>query len=347
MNRDSEALQRSLLKLIQEIIPDASLADVEALSQKLNQEPTIEDLDPNASNVQDVTSVTPSQSGSDTLSFQRKSSLELGDTPAVQDRFHALLKRRLESEIQRNPPLFPWETEIHDYETEPALQGVLAAEAPSAASNRMLAPLWLNQLRALSLPVAVPDAVLTQLFQRCQEMVHSSLLEGAKLVRAVEELFPDHAPTLNHLAGLVMTSPARSTPEVLQGPNSYEEAVPVQQMVLSLMAAREILGYLTLTVSSEQPVTERQWLTEVGALALRAEYAAGQMPSHLRVQGRLPCAGSLQLRGNGLQAIAQRLDAGPLSVELFDVQPHQPYTLEVQFADQQQAPLTFAIPVIP
>ncbi len=41
-----------------------------------------------------------------------------GEMPTVENRFQALLKRRLQVEIERHPPLFPWETEICDYETD-------------------------------------------------------------------------------------------------------------------------------------------------------------------------------------------------------------------------------------
>ncbi|MBD2020075.1 PatU [Leptolyngbya sp. FACHB-36] len=249
----------------------------------------------------------------------------------MQDRFHALLKRRLEHEIQQNPPLFPWESEIHDYE-----------------ADRAPVLLWLNQLKTLNLPVAVPESVLTHLLQRCQETLHSSLLEGAKLIRAVEELFPNQPQALNHLAGLVMASPARSgaiapsTPEV-NYPANYDAAAPMQQMVLSLLAAREILGTLTLTVSSVQPIVERQWLTELGLLTLQAEYEFGQLGSRLRLKGRLPIGGSLLLHGQGLEAIAHRSDAGVLSVELFDIQPNQPYVLEVQLTEHESTPLIFSV----
>jgi hypothetical protein len=344
MKGDAEALQRSLLKLIQELIPEASLADVEALRQQLKQKQTDEDnLTSDAANFQDAPSVALDQTVLDTTSSQQKSSLELGETLTVQDRFHALLKRRLAIEIQRNPPLFPWETEIHDYETDLGYDSVGTEVKVGVTATYIHDRLWLNQLKNLSLPVAFPDAVLTQLFQRCQELVHSSLLEGAKLVRAVEDLFPDQSQALNQIAGLVLTPAFRSSPEAIQYPAQYEKAELPQQMVLSLLAAREIIGTLTLSVSSSQPQTERQWLTELGALTLRTTYEAGPS-AKLRVQTSLPCAGSLLLRGAGLQAIAQRLDPGPLSVELFDTQP-QSYALEVQFADQQQAPLTFAIQI--
>jgi hypothetical protein len=43
---------------------------------------------------------------------------DLGEMPTVQNRFQAILKRRLQAEIERHPPLFPWETELSDYESQ-------------------------------------------------------------------------------------------------------------------------------------------------------------------------------------------------------------------------------------
>lgn len=352
MNHDSEAIQRSFLKLLQELIPDVSTADVEAALREL--EPTDDDIDHQDSVNLLSSSVDNSgisgQGNADPSISQKKSSLEFGETPAVQDRFYALLKRRLETEIQRNPPLFPWESELHDYEASsrsPVGSGAVS-QAGNAAANKVPAWLWSNQLQTFNLPVAVPDAVLAQLFQQCREVVHSALLDGVKLVRAVEGLFPEQTQVLNHLAGMVITSPARSGTDASQLaeaglPRTYEDAVPTQQMVLSLLAAREILGALTLTVSPSQPTVERQWLTELGGLTLRAEYEPGQVPSKLRVEGTFPCGGSMTLRGNGLQAIAQRPDAGALSAELLDQHLNQLCTLEIRFAGQEQDPLVFAI----
>jgi hypothetical protein len=40
--------------------------------------------------------------------------------PTVEDRLPLLIQKRLEAEVQKHPPLFPWETEFDDYEpTEP------------------------------------------------------------------------------------------------------------------------------------------------------------------------------------------------------------------------------------
>ncbi|MGA7933168.1 MAG: hypothetical protein WCA35_06445 [Kovacikia sp.] len=353
MQDDSEVLQRKLLKVLQDLIPAASPTDVEAVSRSLGEG----GVHPPNDALPQGTSAVSSPHGSENLPLERESLFELGEIPAVQDRFYALLKHRLQTEIQRTPPLFPWETEVHDYEAENAPYGVPGSgETPgvgvAAGEQKVPVGLWITQLKNFNLPVAIPETVLGQLLQRCQEIAHSSLLEGAKLVRAVEDLFPGHTQDLNQIAGLVMTSPARSgaatsTPSGTNYPASYEAAVPAQQMVLSLLAAREIITSLTLTVSASQPIVERQWLTESGVLTLKAEYEPQPNSStQLRIQGSLPSGGSLVLRGDGSQASAMRSTPGSLSVELFDLHPSQLHVLEVRLTEEEPNPLIFTIRIV-
>jgi hypothetical protein len=40
--------------------------------------------------------------------------------PNVEDRLPLLIQKQLDAEIQQNPPLFPWETEVDDYEVTEA-----------------------------------------------------------------------------------------------------------------------------------------------------------------------------------------------------------------------------------
>ncbi|HEY9616452.1 MAG TPA: hypothetical protein V6C64_06415 [Microcoleaceae cyanobacterium] len=359
MNHDSEAFQRQLLKLVQDLLsPVASAEAAEAHplpGQEVSSGQTTLDA-PQAIAPQGVNSPTSGHHGAAINSRQGDFLLELGDIPAVQERFQALLKHRLQSEIQKNPPLFPWESEIHDYESSsPAYSAVGAGIAPETGAGlgaKIPTLVWLRQLDQLELPVKVPQSILVQLLARCQGVMRSSLREGAKLVRAVEELFPGQADSLNYLAGLVIASPVRSgsmnpaTTASANFPSSYEAAIPAQQMVLSLLAAREILSTLTLTVSATQPKVDRQWLTEVGALSLQVEYEPATATPSVRIQSSLPCGGSLTLQGNEQQSIARRPDAGNLSVELFGLQPGQFYMLEVQLAELEQAPLTFVIQAI-
>jgi hypothetical protein len=43
--------------------------------------------------------------------------------PNVEDRLPLLIRKQLNAKIQKNPPLFPWETEIEDYEVSEAESG--------------------------------------------------------------------------------------------------------------------------------------------------------------------------------------------------------------------------------
>jgi hypothetical protein len=351
MHDDSEVLQKKLLKLLQDLIPDVSLADMEAVSRQITGDlGHVSPTSVHSFSPQDASSLTSNQHGYD-VPEQRETLLELGEIPAVQDRFYSLLKQRLQTEIQKNPPLFPWESELQEYETDILSSGVLSTtEAPAdrVATGRGQVPawLWVNQLKSLNLPMALPETVLTQLLQRCQEVAQSGLREGAKLVSAVEELFPDQNQALNYLAGLVITSPARS-PQAVENPSSsvsYEAAAPAQQMLLSLLAAREILSSLSLVLSTNQPKVEREWVTEAGVLSLVAEYESDLDFSRLRIQSHLPCGGSLLLYGSeGPQSKAERPVGGNLSVELFDLEPHQIYSLEVRLNEKDSDPLVFMI----
>lgn len=328
MNRDPEDIQKQILALLQDLLPTASLTDAEAISWALGGNTT------DRSTLSGPLSPVPPQtinnspsgfSGSNRPS-QKEALFNLGDVPAVQDRYHALLKNRLQSEIEQNPPLFPWETEQYAYETD---------------------WIWSRQLKHIQLPVQVPGGLLAKLLERCQQLAQSSLKEGAKLVQAVEELFPNQPEALNHLAGLVMTSPARSgataTPAAgANFPSSYEAAAHAQQMVLSLLAAREILNTLTLTVSPYRPVAERQWESHFGTVRLKASYDV-QSPSSIRLQVTLPCDGQLSLQDAEFNLVGQRFTAGPLGMELVEPQVDQIYNLKVVLSDQVESPLTFAV----
>lgn len=264
-------------------------------------------------------------------------SQEMGEIPTVQDRFQALLKHRLQAKIESNLPCFPWETEVCEYYDE--------AYEPLVESTA--AQLWLTQLRTLNLPVVVPESVLAQLLDRCQEVVQSNLREGGKLVQAVASLFPDRFGTLNQLAGMVLVSPLRSgsamaSAEAANFPPSYEAASPSQQMVLSLLAARQIINDLTLTVSTSGEPVERQWLTSAGLLTLQAVCQSAQ-GTQLCLQAVLPCGGSLRLQSSQTQATAQRSDEGALSVALFNVAVEDICALSVQLEACEQIPLQFSV----
>ncbi len=335
MNRNSEALQNLFAWLLQAPPTDASNPDGDSSSPgKTTGNDGIEDLELTDSDPLDSEEVSPLFSGcsaSEGIPPDRGGQqLKMGEIPAVQDRFFSLLKRQLKTEIQRTPPLFPWESDVLEYPDY-----LLEEQVPER--------LWAAQLHKLNLPVRLPENILAQLLDRCADLVDSGLREGAKLVRAVEALFPDEPQALNYWADLVLRPAPRSARPETDFPEAYESATPTQQMVLSLMAAREIMGNLTLNVSPSQRKEERQWLTGAGMLALEVEYRLAEQFPSLRVSSQLPCGGSLVFRCGQSQATAQRPDPGSLSVEVFDPQPGQTYSLEVRFHDLEQKPLMLAV----
>jgi hypothetical protein len=287
----------------------------------------------------------PNQPESGSFPFEESSLFNSGERPAVQDRFYSLIKHRLRAEIERNPPRFPWETEALEYEEQ--------SEAVRACAPINAAPVWAAQLQALSLPVPMSDALLTQLFIHCQSVVESSLKEGAKLVQAVADLFPNKSTALNQLAGLVLTTPYRGGSVLPQAdsqpdypsqsgfPTHYDQATEPQQMALSLIAARTILDATTFRLSVNQPKLERQWQTAIGLLTLEADYTP--QDSRVRISGQLPGQGSLYLKGKLAAAIAQCANPGELSVELSQLEPNQTYSLTVHLEDTDQPPLVFAV----
>lgn len=322
MEHDSEAYQKAVIELLRAFQIDGSLPE--------NLPP--ESLDRLADRFLGSSLLRPR--------LHEELPLNSGEQPAVQDRFYALLKHRLQAEIQQKPPLFPWEDEMMDYESESIGSSV---EAVLQANS-----LWLAQLRRLALPIALPDALLSRLLSACQQTAQASLREGAKLVKSVESFFPDELLKLNELAGVVMVSPARSGYSSLTErlaelgedvPESYETALPTQQMVLSLLAAREILASLTLRVQPHQ-VQTHQWVTEVGALTITTDYRPEGATGVLRIQGEFPCGGRLELWTEDRRSLAQRPEAGSLTVELQDWQPSQPTRLTLILGAEDALTLT-------
>ncbi len=267
-----------------------------------------------------------------------------GDIPAVQERFEALLKTRLSLEIEKNLPLFPWEDEVLEYQSD-------RVESPGTASNTLglskVDSLWLTQLRRLAIPVALPETMLASLLAACESVVQTSFREGVKVVKVAESFFPANFLQLNELAGVVMMSPARNGYASLQSrlseldvPTTYEAASLTQQMVLSLLAAREMIAALTLTLKAGVG-SSRQWMTDIGALTLQLEYWTHGDDPVLHITGQLPCGGSLSLVNGPSLSMAKRPEAGMLSIELADLRPMEPLQLKVQLGSDDS--VVFAI----
>lgn len=323
MNSDSESLQHQLLAL--------ALASDAEKSEHPSAE--CEEID----GVENPLFETTTSTSGDFESGGTPQTFQLGEIPTVQERFQAVIKRRLQVQIQNHPPLFPWETQLRDYPDY--------VDSPSVA----LVPAygWMAQQSKLNIPVSLPEKVFRQLLEKCQALVTSSLPLGAKLVQVVESLFPNDAQALNDLAGMVLRSPYRSVDALEKMPiqeSDYSDLGERQQMAVSLLAAKQLLENLTLPISYSNPVVERQWLTSAGAINLKVEYQSQGRVTKLCVMGDLPTAGILTIRGNGTQARAMSSTSGCVSVELYGQPLNQTYTLEVEFPELEQQSLLFVIP---
>ncbi|MEM1394667.1 MAG: PatU [Cyanobacteria bacterium P01_D01_bin.116] len=319
MNSDTESLQNQLLAWL--LAEDATTEeDFLVESEEINGAKT------NSTN----TASTSGASESENMPYP----FQLGEIPAVQTRFQAVIKRRLQNQVQDNPPLFPWETQLVDY--------------PDYIDNSSMswvpAWVWSAQQSKLSLPIPMPEKVFQQLLARCQELLTFPVPLGAKLVGAVESLFPNEAQTINDLAGMVLRTPYRSADTLEKSKTvegSFSDLQPRQQMALSLLAAKQLLENLTLTVDASQDVLQKQWLTDVGNVTLRVKY--NQTAQKLVVEAQLPHKGSLKL-GEGVCCVfAESSESGIVSLELNSVQQGVTYTLAVELQDMDTQPLTFAI----
>ncbi len=274
-------------------------------------------------------------SAQDTCS-QTAQSYNFGEIHAVQERFQALLKQRLLLEYENNPPLFPWETEVGEYPAE------VASIVPSAVS------LWRTHVSALSVTSLLPERLLDNLFERCQEIARSPIKQGVRLVRAVEDFFPDHGDLLEPIANMVLVPAYRSDraaqaaviQDLATAAGGYDLALPEQQIALSMLAAQEILGALTLCVDTDKPQVDRHWVTAWGVLKLSVSYAASQ----LIVAAVLPKGGEVCLSAGDVEQRARRSQPGLLEVVWTNPAVERPYSLEVSLMGEDQ-PLNFFISV--
>ncbi|HEY9738584.1 MAG TPA: hypothetical protein V6D06_19960 [Trichocoleus sp.] len=240
----------------------------------------------------------------------------------MQDHFQALIKRRLRLEIERRPPLFPWEHEVQDY--------------PEWLTKDAVAPLWIEHLRTLKLPT-LPDDVMTALLERCQALASQPLKTGVRLVKAVEELFPEQPQTLENVARLVLTPAYRSGRTELPTLD-YSAANTQQQVALTMLAAQEIFSALSLPLSPQAPTVQRQWTTPLGLLTLTATYLPGGN-GRIQIQAVLPQAGYLQLADSQ----AERSQPGELVTILEAPISGQIYPLTVGLLEPQEEPLQFSL----
>jgi len=252
---------------------------------------------------------------------------ESGDLPAVQDHFESVIKRRLRQEIEQRPPLFPWETTIEDY--------------PDRVAEGGTSP-WLCHLKSLAVPAALPDDVLAVLLSRCQDLAHQGLQSGARLVQAVEELFPGSGDQLAPVARTVLMPAFRSPQAAARIAElsrlDYASATEPQRMALAMLTARTIFDSLEVQLSPHKPQHSREWQAEAGPLSLTVTYA----PSALEVQVTLPAAGSITLRHPDQHTSATRQTPGVLVLNLDQPQLGQVYLLTI-LLDEDSPSLQFCI----
>lgn len=352
MNSDSEMIRSLLLRLLEEpssLSSTPSGNSASSPSGKVSQANESSGVDPQEDwvaehgatpwdplNSEELSSLPPEMARPD-LVAKTHSFFDLGDIPAVQDRFQALLKRKLQTEIERRPPLFPWESEVQEYPVD-----LPVFSAPEGV--------WIAHLRSLNLPTRLPDAVLADLLKRCQAIAATPLQQGLKLIKAVESLFPDQPQTLNQMADMVLVSAGAHRGSVTSAhmanlSTDYDGANPQQKIALSMLAAQEILNNLSLSLSVDEPHRLRTWITAHGPIHVEATYNAEHHPQQIDLRIHLPISGTVQLQGQEVAAAAQRSGAGYLNLGISNPQPTQAYSLQIKLAGAEQTPLQFNIQV--
>ncbi|MGD1902030.1 MAG: hypothetical protein ACFB9N_07295 [Geitlerinemataceae cyanobacterium] len=265
----------------------------------------------------------------------------VGDIPAVQTRFNALIERRLRVEIERNLPLFPWEERVMDYDLE-------------MASDETIQLAWLRRLRQIELPVGLPDRALVSIFSRCQELARQPLKEGLQIVRAIEHLFPESERLLHELTGTFLREATvrddssfkqRALDLARTGgdlPESFDRASVPQQALLAMLAARDIFADLTFELTPQAPRAERRWSLDRGDLVISAEVTSTGNTDALEVRCAVPTACTVRL-SDETHATSSCCDSGETLHLKLDNASSGLYTLEVDDGQPHTMPLQFAI----
>jgi hypothetical protein len=259
----------------------------------------------------------------------------IGEIEIVKNRFETVLREKLKARIEMNPPLFPWEPIGTDLLNE--YPDVFREEQVPATH------LWMAHRQQLRWSMPLPDQVFAQLLAPLFTLLQSGLREGAKLVQAVETLFPNESQPLNELAGLVIRGSLRGSLDLRESQPCYETATPEQQMVLLLLAAQELLNTLTLNCRLNQSTVHQEWLTTLGLFTVDVDYVETESGTSLKIRGEFPDGGRLQLLGNDRSVTAKRNSSGCLTLELTNPEPNQIYRLHVLLDSEEQNPLCFAI----
>ena len=269
----------------------------------------------------------------------------VGDIPAVQTRFNALIERRLRVEIEKNLPLFPWETSILDYDTE-------------TAQDETVQLSWLRRLQQIELPIRLPDHTLASIFLRCQDLARQPLQEGLQIVRAIEHLFPNSDRWLHELTGTFLQEATVRDSSSLkdrvielarrqsaQLPRTFDDASAPQQALLSMLVAREILQDLRFDLTANGATIERRWSLENGDLALMLAATREESSATIQVRCEVPAACTVRLFGEMVSTVAHCDRHSTVDLALQNAIAGQTYTLEINSGQPHTTPLQFAVRV--
>ncbi|NEP42011.1 MAG: hypothetical protein F6K35_23420, partial [Okeania sp. SIO2H7] len=178
-DKDAEAFERWFLNWL---LPE-EFSESEKRGEEKNFDPPIDAN--NLSMELDLDSIDPLELEDIDFLCDENEQLALGEKSMKENRFESLLKDRLKTEIERKLPLFPWEEEIDDYQ----------ADYPDVQFPRLVPPkhTWTAQMHNLrwgQFSIPTTENVFAQLLDSCQNLVLSQMQDGAKMVRAVDGLFP-------------------------------------------------------------------------------------------------------------------------------------------------------------
>jgi hypothetical protein len=334
MNKDSDITRDILLRLLFDPAqddsspsgdishPNRSLADDHRHRGTADRSQAEPDLSgPNPSTVTHPEHLTPFDDTDPVI--------DSGDVTVVQTHFEALLKRRLRQEIEPRPPLFPWEKALQDY------PDAIRQEAQMTA-------LWLDHLQNLEVPSSLPEDVLAELFERCQQVARQTQQTGRRLIEAVEALFPEQPQTLEYIAGLVSRPAYRSGQAQTLNAIDYDQASSEQQVALSMKAAQTIFEALSLRVSASKPTVQKQWLTAAGTLVVTATYWPGDS-SQLSINAEIPQAGTLRLTTSHDTVESHRTGPGALVIHLNQPALGEIYYVDVALESERTYPLQFEV----
>lgn len=249
----------------------------------------------------------------------------------LEERFQNLIKKRVYQESVQQPILFPWEDPNGDLEMA-YLDDLSELCVPS--------PSLLNTSQdSLGLNFHLPQDVFQEVLMGCNRVLGYLKPTGAKLVQAVQDLFPQGGAELNQLTNSLRLSTVRHPEAVLPQAPAYGEATEQQRMLMSLLAAQSIFSRLTLSLSPEQPELEQRWEIQGEEIAAIAQVRG----KGVEIQVDLPRGGQVSWKGDHCQGEARRDNAGVLALYLWDLEDDRPYPVNIKFDRGSDASFRFMV----